>query len=175
MPWSVTKVSPLTWKGMISRSNRPSSVARVASAWERTPSSSSSARGISHLSAIISAESPWLTRSKRSSSAGDIAEPCSCITEKPSAKEMWPMCSTPPPIATSCTPEAIRAAAKLIPCWAEPHWRSTVVAGTSTGRPASSQALRPMFIPCSPNCWTHPQITSPTSAGSTPARCINSA
>ena len=53
------------------------------------------------------------------------------------------MCSTPEPIATSCTPEAISAAAKFTACCAEPHWRSTVVAGVSTGRPAWSQALRP--------------------------------
>ena len=45
------------------------------------------------------------------------------------------MCSTPPPMATSWTPEAISAAAKLIACWAEPHWRSTVVAGVSIGQP----------------------------------------
>jgi len=49
-----------------------------------------------------------------------------------------------------------------------------VVAGTSIGSPASSQALRPMFIPCSPNCCTQPQITSPTSFGSIPARLISS-
>ncbi len=80
------------------------------------------------------------------------------------------MCSTPPPIATSWTPDATRAAAKLTACWAEPHWRSTVVAGTSCGSPASSQALRPMLRPCSPNCWTQPATTSPTSFGSMPAR-----
>jgi hypothetical protein len=50
------------------------------------------------------------------------------------------MCSTPPPIATSWTPDAIRAAAKLTACWPEPHWRSSVVAGVSIGSPASSQA-----------------------------------
>ena len=50
------------------------------------------------------------------------------------------------PIATSWTPEATSAAAKLTACWAEPHWRSIVVAGVSIGRPASSQALRPMLI-----------------------------
>jgi hypothetical protein len=51
------------------------------------------------------------------------------------------MCSTPPPMATSCTPEAIRAAAKLTACCAEPHWRSTVVAGVSIGaRPRASVA-----------------------------------
>ena len=47
---------PLTEDGMISRSKRPSSVALAASWWERRPISSSSERGISHLSAIISAE-----------------------------------------------------------------------------------------------------------------------
>ena len=52
------------------------------------------------------------------------------------------MCSTPEPITTSCTPAAISAAAKFTACWAEPHWRSTVVAGVSTGSPACSQALR---------------------------------
>ena len=55
------------------------------------------------------------------------------------------MCSTPRADATSWTPVAISAAAKLTACWAEPHWRSIVVAGVSTGRPASSQALRPML------------------------------
>ena len=63
------------------------------------------------------------------SAPGVKAIPCSYWTAMPSANEMWPMCSTPPPIATSWTPEAISAAAKLIACWAEPHWRSTVVAG----------------------------------------------
>ena len=29
---------------------------------------------------------------------------------------MWPMCSTPPPIATSCTPVATSAAAKFTAC-----------------------------------------------------------
>ena len=45
------------------------------------------------------------------------------------------MCSTPPPITTSWTPAAISAAAKFTACCAEPHWRSTVVAGVSIGRP----------------------------------------
>ena len=45
------------------------------------------------------------------------------------------MCSTPPPITTSWTPAPTSAAPKLTACWAEPHWRSTVVAGVSIGRP----------------------------------------
>ena len=44
------------------------------------------------------------------------------------------MCSTPPPIATSWTPEATSAAAKLIACWADPHWRSIVVGGSLDGQ-----------------------------------------
>ena len=42
-------------------------------------------------------------------------------------------------------PEAISAAPKLTACWAEPHWRSTVVAAASIGRPSCSQALRAML------------------------------
>ena len=84
------------------------------------------------------------------------------------------MCSTPEPIAASWTPEAISAAAKLTACWAEPHWRSTVVAGVSTGSPACSQALRPTLNICSPNCWTQPVMTSSTSEASMPARSITS-
>ena len=44
----------------------------------------------------------------------------------------------------------------------------------SIGSPASSQALRPMLIACSPNCCTQPATTSSTSAGSIPARSITS-
>ena len=62
MPWSAECVSPLTAIGTISRSKRPSSAALAASWCERTPISSSSERGISHLSAIISAEIPCGTR-----------------------------------------------------------------------------------------------------------------
>ena len=71
---------------------------------DRTASSSSSERGISHWSAIISAERPWGTRLYFSSSSGENAAPCSDCTCMPSAKEMWPMCSTPEPIAQSSTP-----------------------------------------------------------------------
>ena len=84
------------------------------------------------------------------------------------------MCSTPPPITTSWTPAAISAAPKLTACWAEPHWRSTVVAGVSIGSPACSHALRVTLNICSPYCCTQPPITSSTSAGSMPARSITS-
>ena len=60
------------------------------------------------------------------------------------------MCSTPEPMTTSWMPAAISAAPKLTACWAEPHWRSTVVAAASIGRPACSQALRATLKACSP-------------------------
>ena len=84
------------------------------------------------------------------------------------------MCSTPEPIIASCTPAAISAAEKLTACWAEPHWRSTVVPGVSIGSPSCSQALRAMLKPCSPNCWTQPAITSSTSDASIPERSMTS-
>ena len=59
MPWSAAIVCPSTRIGMISRSKRPSSVARAASRCERKPSSSCSARVTSQRSAISSAERPW--------------------------------------------------------------------------------------------------------------------
>ncbi len=42
--------------------------------------------------------------------------------------------------------------------------------GLDRAGPASSQALRPMLTPCSPNCWTQPATTSSTSLGSIPVR-----
>ena len=75
------------------------------------------------------------------------------------------MCSTPEPMTTSWMPAAISAAPKLTACWAEPHWRSTVVAAASIGRPSCSQALRATLKACSPNCCTQPAMTSSTSDG----------
>ena len=51
-------------------------------------------------------------------------------------------------------------------CWEEPHCRSMVVAGTDSGKPAASTALRAMLRDCSPTCMTQPMITSSTRAGS---------
>ena len=84
------------------------------------------------------------------------------------------MCSTPEPITTSWMPDAISAAPKFTACWAEPHWRSTVVAAASMGSPSCSHALRATLKACSPICWTQPAITSSTSEASTPARLSTS-
>ena len=125
-----------------------------------------------YLRATSSAEMPWGTMSYCSSSSGGKGTPGPWRTVEPIGTRV--IDSTPPAIVMSAMPLWIRLAAKWIACWLEPHWRSTVVAGVSTGKPAVSQALRPMFTDCSPVCMTVPQTTSSTSAGSIPARLISS-
>ena len=66
------------------------------------------------------------------------------------------MASTPPPMTTSMAPAMTAWAAKWTACWAEPHWRSTVVPGTVSGKPAASAAFRPMFMACSPTVIVQP-------------------
>ena len=51
------------------------------------------------------------------------------------------MLSTPAAIVMSHTPDWMRFAAKWIACCDEPHWRSTVVAGTSIGKPRGEHRL----------------------------------
>ena len=85
------------------------------------------------------------------------------------------MDSTPQAIATSTTPPATRAVARLVACWDDPHWVSTVVAATDIGRPAASHAVRVVLNDCSPTWLTHPPTTWPTSAGSIPERVTSSA
>ena len=137
---------------MISRSKRPSSVARAARCCERSAISSHSSRDTFHCSAISSALRPWWTTWWRSSSSGGNGVPRSSIIFAFADSGMWPMCSTPPPMATSCTPVATSADAKFTACCADPHWRSIVVAGVSIGRPACSHAFRPTLYDCSPYC-----------------------
>ncbi len=43
--------------------------------------------------------------------------------------------STPHASATSTTPEPTSDVARLVACWLEPHWVSTVVLATLSGRP----------------------------------------
>ncbi len=80
------------------------------------------------------------------------------------------MDSTPQATTRSYAPEMTPCAAKCTACWEEPHWRSTVVAGTDSGKPAERTAYRVVFMACSPTWSTVPPITSSISAGSTPER-----
>ena len=82
-------------------------------------------------------------------------------------------CWSPSAPATSTRPRRRRrgrsgrptrpAAAKCTACWLDPHWRSIVVPGTDSGKPAARAALRAMLTPCSPTWETQPQMTSSTS------------
>ena len=73
--------------------------------------------------------------------------------------------STPPPMNTSPSPTAIAWAAVLTACSPEPHSRLTVSPPTSTGKPASSSAIRATLRLSSPAWLAQPRMTSSTSAG----------
>ena len=74
----------------------------------------------------------------------------------------------------SYAPEITPCAAKLIACWLLPHWRSTVVPGTVSGKPAPRSALRAMLTAWSPTWVTAPAMTSSICAGSIPVRATSS-
>src|SRR5829696_1852059 len=77
---------------------------------------------------------------------------------------------TPPATTTSAVPDMTAWAAKCTACWPEPHWRSTVVPGTSSGRPAASQQVRATSPAWGPMVSTQPNTTSSTPEGSIPDR-----
>ena len=80
------------------------------------------------------------------------------------------MFCTPPVTITSFVPLRTAWAAKCRACWDEPHCRSMVVPGTSSGRPAASQHVRAMSPAWGPIVSTQPKMTSSTAAGSMPVR-----
>src|SRR5256885_6027082 len=80
------------------------------------------------------------------------------------------MFSTPPATNTSPSPALIAWAALAAACNPEPHSRFTVWPGTSTGRPATSDAMRATLRLSSPAWLVHPRITSSMLAGSMPER-----
>ena len=75
------------------------------------------------------------------------------------------MFCTPPAITTSIVPLITACAAKWTACCDEPHWRSIVTPGTSSGNPAASHAVRAMSPACGPTWSMQPKITSSTVAG----------
>ena len=54
----------------------------------------------------------------------------------------------PPATIRSAVPDMIACAPKEMACWLEPHWRSTVTPGTSSGKPAASHDSRAMLPAC---------------------------
>ncbi len=118
-----------------------------------------SSRVISHLSAMRSAPSNWLVISYSLKYGAGIGMPRpSCLAPLlPIGTRL--IASTPHPSATSTTPEPTSEMARLVACWLEPHCVSIVVAGTESGSPAESQAVRVMLNACSPAWLTHPPTT----------------
>src|SRR5207244_4435224 len=68
--------------------------------------------------------------------------------------------SVPPPIATSARPAATESTASEIACSPDEQKRLMVMAETSTGSPARSEAIRATFMPCSASGVAQPMITS---------------
>ncbi len=66
------------------------------------------------------------------------------------------MLSTPPAIASSASPQRIVRAASASASRPEPQSRLTVAAGTSTGSPASSTAMRATLRLSSPAWFAQP-------------------
>jgi hypothetical protein len=83
------------------------------------------------------------------------------------------MFCTPPATMTSLVPLITAWAAKWMACCDEPHWRSMVTPGTSSGRPAANQHVRAMSPALGPRASVQPKMTSSTAMGSTPVRSSN--
>ena len=123
-----------------------------------------SSRLMSHFSAISSAPRNWLT-SPSPYRATQPGEPVNGSV-KPSGSArviaeligICDICCTPPATTRSFTPAITAWAAKCTACCAEPHWRSTVVPGTDSGMPATSQQVRAMSPAWPPTESTLPNI-----------------
>src|SRR3954465_5360854 len=83
---------------------------------------------------------------------------------------IWLMFCMPPATIRSAVPDMMACAPKETACWLDPHCRSTVTPGTSSGYPAASQESLAMLPACGPIASTQPAITSSTAPGSTSTR-----
>ena len=78
--------------------------------------------------------------------------------------------STPPATTMSAAPALTMWLAMVMALIPDAHSRLTVMPGTVSGKPASSQAIRATLRFSSPAPLALPRMTSSTSAGSMPAR-----
>ena len=136
-PWSlltscvspVGPSAPITGAsiGAISRSKRPSATATAALRCDAKPSQSTSSRVMPYFWAIRSAAPNWSGMSHGKSSGRDLPGPLKALAPRPTRL----MASTPQAIRRRWRRPPIRLATKLLACWADPHWQSTVVAAVS--------------------------------------------
>ncbi len=82
------------------------------------------------------------------------------------------MLSTPPAMTLSPMPAMICWAAMAMAWRPEEQKRLMVWPAVASGRPARSNAMRAMFMPCSASGKAQPRTTSSISAASMPARWI---
>src|SRR5947208_6599912 len=169
-----SRVTPAS--GTISRSKRPSSVARRARGGASAGYASMSSREIAHFSAMSSAPrncdtswSPYRARQPSDPENGSVNPNCSATVMADAIGIMLMFC-TPPATMKSLVPLITAWAAKCSACCDDPHWRSIVVPGTSSGIPAASHAVRAMSPAWGPMASTHPRNTSSTASGSTSLR-----
>ena len=77
--------------------------------------------------AMRSAAPNWSGMSHGNSSGRDLPGPLKALAPRPTRL----MASTPQAMPEWMASALIRLAMKLLACWAEPHWQSTVVAAVS--------------------------------------------
>jgi hypothetical protein len=153
--------------GVSSSANRPAAWAAPQRCCERTANASWSARLMLNSAATLSAVCgiEWVSYSffisglvKRQpmvvSKIAALRE--YALSALPMTKGARDMLSTPPAIISSHSPDLMARAAIPTQSRLEPHRRLTVVPGTSTGKPASSPAIRATLRLSSPAWLAQP-------------------
>src|SRR5215813_3032772 len=167
---------PFTSTGVICSLKYPASVAAAARWWLSAARASWSSRETPKSWATFFAVTPMWQSSNGSVSAPIIASTTtpSCIRwpQRMPGSQYWPRLidSDPPATATSQSLSLIACAADTIACSPVPHSRFSVNAGVSTPSPPSIAATRARYMSLTSVWITLPNITWPTSDGSTPAR-----
>ena len=151
--------------GLISRSKRPSAQACLALRCESKPNWSISSRVMPRRLAIRSAAVNWSGRSMSHDAGRRMLRSGPALAPRPTRL----IASMPQAMPMSMAPAAMSPAINPLACWPLPHWQSTVIAPTCSGRPATSQLTRVMLLDCSPNCVTQPPTICSTSPASMPA------
>src|SRR5215831_9051664 len=167
---------PFTSTGVICSLKYPAAAAAAARRWLSAASASWSSRETPKSWATFSAVTPMWQSSNGSVSAPTMASTTlpSCIRwpQRMAGSQYWPRLidSAPPATATSQSPSLIACAADTIACSPVPHSRLRVKAGVSMPSPPSIAATRARYMSLTSVWITLPNITWPTSDGSTPAR-----
>ena len=164
---------PGTATGAISSAKKPSRRARSTRCCETSAKRSAASRPIPSSRARLSAVSGMVSLPCAATSCG-LAKRApmvvsNTVTSRPNGAADLAitngarvMISTPPATIRSASPQVTARAASTTALRPLPHSRLTVAPATSTGRPASSAAWRPMLRLSSPAWQAQPRMTSST-------------